>query len=214
MSFTVTNYLTNLLRLLRDDRLLNPLVVSYYVTIHCNLNCRYCSPPFSGRHHVARKEILSFEELTRVANAAVFAGITKIRLTGGEPLVRRGMVDFCKMLSGINGLADLTLTTNGVRLKELAEPLYRAGVRRVNVSLDTLKPERFKSITGRDALDRVLGGLATAEAVGFDPIKINTVVMRGVNHDEIAEMASLTIHKPYQVRFIELMPFRNGRSVL
>ena len=179
------------------------------ITDYCNLNCRYCSPPFSGRAHLDRSEILSYEELTTLAEAAVGAGISKIRITGGEPLVRRGVVDFCRMLSRINGLADLALTTNGLRLRELARPLFDAGVRRLNVSLDTLQRDRFREITGRDALDSVLAGLERAEAVGFDPIKINTVVMRGVNHDEIADLAGMTLSKPYHVRFIELMPFQN-----
>ncbi len=179
------------------------------ITDTCNLNCTYCSPPFSGRAHLQRAEILSYEELTILAEAAVAAGISKIRITGGEPLVRRGAVDFCRMLSGIDGLADLSLTTNGIRLAELAGPLFEAGVRRLNVSLDTLRRDRFATITGRDGLDRVLAGIGRAEAVGFDPIKINTVVMRGVNHDEVAELAGWTCKKPYQVRFIELMPFQN-----
>ena len=180
------------------------------ITDTCNLNCRYCSPPFSGRAHLHRDEILSYEELTMVAQAAVAAGISKIRITGGEPLVRRGVVDFCRMLSGIDGLADLSLTTNGIRLGELAGPLFAAGIRRLNVSLDTLRRDRFAAIAGRDSLDRVLKGIERAESVGFDPIKINTVVMRGINHDEVADLARLTFNKPYQVRFIELMPFQNS----
>lgn len=175
------------------------------ITDHCNLKCTYCTP-FSGRNHLPRFEILSYEELFEVANAAVTAGISKIRITGGEPLVRKGLVDFCRMLSGINGLKSLTLTTNGVLLGKMADPLFKAGVKRVNVSLDTLKPERFEKITGHDYLSRVLAGIERAEEVGLHPIKINTVVMRGINDDEIEDLARLTSRKPYHVRFIELMP--------
>ena len=189
-------------------RCVNYLRIS--ITDTCNLNCRYCSPPFSGRAHLHRSEILSYEELTTVAQAVVAAGISKIRITGGEPLVRRGAVDFCRMLSGIEGIADLSMTTNGVRLEELAEPLFDAGVHRLNISLDTLRRDRFKQITGRDALDRVLAGIERAEATGFAPIKINSVVMRGVNDDEIADLAALSCEKPYHIRFIELMPFDNS----
>ena len=184
------------------------------ITDTCNLNCRYCSPPFSGRANLHRSEILSYEEMTTVARAAVAAGISKIRITGGEPLMRRGAVDFCRMLSGIEGLADLSLTTNGMKLATQAGPLFDAGVRRLNISLDTLRRDRFAAITGRDGLDRVLEGIERAETVGFDPIKINTVVMRGVNHDEVADLARLTFNKSYQVRFIELMPFQNGVGAL
>ena len=180
------------------------------ITDFCNLNCRYCSPTFSGRFHLARSEILSYEELTVLAEAAVAAGISKIRITGGEPLMRKGMVDFCGMLSEIDGLADLSLTTNGVKLEELAQPLFDAGVHRLNISLDTMRRDRFKWITGRDALEDVLNGIERAEAVGFSPIKINTVVMRDINDDEIADMASLTYEKSYHIRFIELMPFHNN----
>ena len=180
------------------------------ITDSCNLSCSYCSPPFSGRPWKRRSEILTYEELTRFAEAACALGISKIRITGGEPLIRRRAVDFCGMLSKIEGLKDLSLTTNGIRLEKLADDLWQVGVRRINVSLDTLHKDRYKKITGRDRLDKVLKGIIRAEEIGFKPIKINTVVMHGVNSDEIADLASLTLEKPYQVRFIELMPFRNG----
>ena len=154
-------------------------------------------------------EILSYEEICRLTKAAVEAGISKVRLTGGEPLMRKGVVELCRMLSCIKGLESLTLTTNGVRLKELALRLHGAGVQRVNVSLDTLRPERFEQITGRNLLSQVLAGIDTVEEIGLHPVKINTVVMRGVNEDEIEDFARLTLQKPYHVRFIELMPF-NG----
>jgi len=175
------------------------------ITDHCNLKCYYCTP-FSGRDHLSRTQILSYEEMLKVAKAAAHCGITKIRITGGEPLVRKGVVEFCRMLSEIDGLNSLALTTNGIYLEEMAEPLFNAGVRRINISLDTLRPERFEKITGYNRLPRVLAGIRRAEQIGMQPIKINTVVMRGINDDEIEDLARLTLDKPYHVRFIELMP--------
>jgi cyclic pyranopterin phosphate synthase len=175
------------------------------ITDHCNLKCYYCTP-FSGRSHLERSEILTYEEMLNVAQAAAVAGITKIRITGGEPLVRKGLVRFCRMLSDIHGLKSLSLTTNGVFLEEMAGPLFNAGIHRINISLDTLKPERFEKITGYNWLARVLAGIKSAERTGMQPIKINTVVMRGINDDEIEDLARLTLNKPYHVRFIELMP--------
>ncbi|MGD2188209.1 MAG: GTP 3',8-cyclase MoaA [Desulfobacterales bacterium] len=175
------------------------------ITDHCNLKCYYCTP-FSGRRHLERSEILTYEEMLNVARAAAAGGITKIRITGGEPLVRKGVIEFCRMLSEIDGFKSLALTTNGIYLQEMAKPLFKAGVRRINISLDTLKPERFEKITGYDWLPRVLAGIRRAEQIGMHPIKINTVVMRGINDDEIEELARLTQERPYHVRFIELMP--------
>jgi cyclic pyranopterin phosphate synthase len=180
------------------------------ITDHCNLNCKYCSPPFSSRTHLQRREILTYEEIAILAQAAVAAGITRIRLTGGEPLIRKGVVELCQMLAEINGLESLSLTTNGIQLRKLAIPLNIAGVQRINVSLDTLKRNRFTQITGQDRLAGVLAGIEAAEAAGVAPIKINTVVMRGVNDDEVADLAALTFNKPYHVRFIELMPFQHS----
>ncbi len=178
------------------------------ITDHCNLNCFYCAP-FSGRTKLTHSDILSYEEICRFTKAAVQAGISKVRITGGEPLMRKRVVELCHMLSGIEGLKSLTLTTNGVRLKNLAPQLHDAGVQRVNVSLDTLRPERFCKITGHNLLSQVLAGIEMAEKVGLHPVKINTVVIRGVNEDEIEDFARLTAEKPYHVRFIELMPL-NG----
>ncbi|UCE83112.1 MAG: GTP 3',8-cyclase MoaA [Deltaproteobacteria bacterium] len=190
------------------SRKINYLRIS--ITDHCNLNCLYCVP-FGGRVRVSHAEIFSYEEIVRVCEAAVLAGISKLRITGGEPLMRKGVVELCRMLSGIQGLESLTLTTNGVRLRELAPQLRDAGVQRVNVSLDTLRPERFRKITGYNLLSQVLTGISMAEEVGLHPVKINTVVMRGLNEDEIEDFARLTLEEPYHVRFIELMPF-NGSS--
>ncbi len=180
------------------------------ITDHCNLNCLYCAP-LGGRSKLSHKEILSYEEIQRIVEAAVSTGISKVRLTGGEPLMRRGIVKLCRMLTDLEGLESFSLTTNGVLLQQLTAPLYDAGVRRINVSLDTLKPERFRTITGQNLLSSVLTGIKRAEETGFDPIKINTVVMRGVNDDEVEDLARLTVENPYHVRFVELMP--TGSSV-
>lgn len=185
------------------DRIIDYLRIS--ITDRCNLDCFYCTP-LGGRSRLFHTEILTYEEIVRVVKASVLSGISKIRITGGEPLKRKGMVRLCGMLSNINGIESIAITTNGILLKELAGSLYEAGVRRINVSLDTLKPKRFKKITGADLLYRVLEGIEVSEKVGLNPVKINTVVMRGVNDDEIEDLAKLTLEKPYHVRFIELMP--------
>jgi cyclic pyranopterin phosphate synthase len=184
-------------------RRINYLRIS--ITDNCNLRCFYCTP-FGGRSRLSHTEILTYEEIVAITQAAVQAGISKVRVTGGEPLVRKEMVGLCRMLAGIEGMDSLALTTNGVHLFELAQPLRDAGVKRINVSLDTLKPDRFKRITGRNLLSPVLDGIKKAEELGFSPVKINMVVMRGINDDEVEDIARLTLRKPYHVRFIELMP--------
>ncbi|WP_298038482.1 GTP 3',8-cyclase MoaA [uncultured Desulfuromonas sp.] len=180
------------------------------VTDLCNLRCRYCMPA-DGVPKVSHGEILSYEDLYRVAQAAVSLGIEKIRVTGGEPLVRRGIVEFLARLSKIPGLSELAVTTNGVLLKEMAEDLRIAGVQRLNISLDSLHPVNFTRITRRGSLQRVLAGVTAAEKAGF-PIKLNTVVMRGINDGEIEELAALTLEKPFTVRFIEYMPTLNEKK--
>ena len=157
-------------------------------------------------------DICSFEELRDMAEAAVKCGVRKIRVTGGEPLVRRGIVDFCKMLKEISGVEELCVTTNGSLLPSLAETLKSSGVDRLNVSLDTLRPERFEQITRLGTLSDVLEGLEAAKAAGFDKIKINCVLLGGVNDDEIANFVNLTRENDYQVRFIERMPMGFGAS--
>lgn len=174
------------------------------VTDRCNMRCTYCMPA-EGVSKLLRKDILSYDELFRIAREAVTLGIEKIRVTGGEPLVRRGICGFLARLAGIPGLKQLVLTTNGLRLEEMAEELRAAGVQRLNISLDSLQPERFARITRGGDLPRVMAGIASAERCGF-PVKINMVVMRGVNDSELIDFASLAIHKPYTVRFIEYMP--------
>ncbi|MCD6268652.1 MAG: GTP 3',8-cyclase MoaA [Deltaproteobacteria bacterium] len=174
------------------------------VTDRCNLRCSYCSAPTFSPH--SRAQILSYEEILRLVKVLVGLGVDKVRLTGGEPLVRRHLDSLIARLNDIDGINDISLTTNGVLLEKLAAPLWAAGLRRVNVSLDTLNPLRFKKITGRDYFDRVLGGIKAALAIGFTPVKINIVVMRGVNDDELLAFAELTRKYPIHVRFIEYMP--------
>ena len=175
------------------------------VTDLCDLRCIYCMPEH-GVPKRAHSEICSLEELCDMAAAAVSLGVRKVRITGGEPLVRRGVVSLCQMLRALPGLEELCLTTNGVRLPELAAPLREAGVDRLNVSLDTLRPERYRSITRIGELSSVLRGLDAAEAAGFSHTKLNCVLMGGVNDDEIEDFVRLTQARPLSVRFIELMP--------
>lgn len=175
------------------------------VTDLCNLRCIYCMPEH-GVPKRAHSEICSLEELCDMAAAAVSLGVRKVRITGGEPLVRRGVVSLCRMLRALPGLEELCLTTNGVRLPELAAPLREAGVDRLNISLDTLRPERYRSITRIGELSSVLRGLDAAEVAGFSHTKLNCVLMGGVNDDEIEDFVRLTQARPLSVRFIELMP--------
>ena len=151
-------------------------------------------------------DICSFEELKTMAEAAVKCGVSKIRVTGGEPLVRRGIVTFCRMLKAIDGVSELCLTTNGSLLGSMASDLKAAGVDRLNISLDTLRPERFSEITRLGSLADVLSGLKAAEDAGFENLKINCVLLGGINEDEIGAFVELTRDKPYEVRFIERMP--------
>jgi len=175
------------------------------VTDRCNLRCRYCVPE-SGIELLSHADILSYEEIVRVVEAAVPLGITAVRLTGGEPLVRANLVHLVRLLAAVPAIEDLSLTTNGVVLAEHARALRDAGLRRVNVSLDSLRPERFRQITGVDALADVLRGINAARACGLSPVKTNTVVMRGVNDDEVVDFARRTVTDGWHVRFIELMP--------
>lgn len=175
------------------------------ITDRCNLRCRYCMPE-EGVPSLAHGDILSYEELLRVARCCVALGIRKIRVTGGEPLVRRGVVDFVGQLAQLPDSPEVVLTTNGLLLAELALPLKIAGLARVNVSLDTLHAERFLALTRRDGLRQVLDGLAAAEAAGLTPVKINVIPLKGVNDDELLDFARLTLKHPWEVRFIEFMP--------
>jgi GTP 3',8-cyclase len=175
------------------------------VTDRCNLRCFYCMPQ-EGIVKEVHHSILSYEELLLIAETAVRLGIQKIRVTGGEPLVRAGIVGFLECLAAIPGLRHLVLTTNGMQLAEMAPALYQAGVQRLNVSLDSLNPVTFAQITRGGELSRVLAGLDAAEQAGFPPPKINVVVMRGVNDAEIPALAELSLTRGNTVRFIEYMP--------
>jgi cyclic pyranopterin phosphate synthase len=176
------------------------------ITDRCNLRCVYCMPP-EGVPDVPHREILRYEEILRLAGVAVSLGITKIRVTGGEPLVRQGVLTLLRQLAAIPGVQSLSITTNGVLLSEFAQDLYQAGIRRLNISLDTLKPSRYRDITRQDRFAAVWRGIQQALEVGFHPIKLNTVVLKGINDDEVEELAKLTYEFPFHVRFIELMPF-------
>lgn len=175
------------------------------VTNHCNLRCVYCLPA-QGVAGSAAEELLSDEEIARLVRVAVNMGIDKIRITGGEPLVRPGIVNLIGTVAAVPGLKDISLSTNGMLLSKMAEDLRRAGLARVNISLDTLRPERFTEIARRRGLEDVVPGIRTALDVGFSPVKINVVVMNGVNSDEIPDFVALTRRLPVHVRFIELMP--------
>ncbi|WP_295719222.1 GTP 3',8-cyclase MoaA [uncultured Oscillibacter sp.] len=175
------------------------------VTDLCNYRCRYCMPPEGvvKRNH---GDMLSLEELAEIAEAAVRVGVKKIRLTGGEPLVRRGIVELCRRLRAIPRLEELCLTTNGALLPQLAAPLREAGVDRLNISLDTLQPDRFAEMTRLGRLSDTLAGIEAAEAAGFHNLKLDTVLIGGFNDDEIEDFVNLTREHPWEVRFIELMP--------
>lgn len=175
------------------------------VTDRCNYRCQYCMPE-AGVEKRAHADILSLEELSEIAGAAVACGVKKIRLTGGEPLVRRGVVDLCRMLRAIPGVEELCLTTNGSLLPKLAKPLREAGLDRLNISLDTLQPDRFAAMTRLGTLRDVLEGIAAAEAAGFRELKFDTVLIGGFNDDEIGDFAALSRDHPWEMRFIELMP--------
>lgn len=177
------------------------------VTDRCNLRCIYCMPP-EGVPHISHSEILSYEEIRLVVQAAAQLGIRRIRLTGGEPLVRADFPELVKMLSRIEGIMELSLTTNGALLKDYAQVLKQAGLSRVNVSLDTLRADRFQDITRLGELEDVHAGIEAAKEVGLYPIKINTVVIRGINDGEILDFARMTYTEGWHVRFIELMPFK------
>ena len=163
--------------------------------------------PKEGVSLLGHDDILRYEEIERIVQVAVSLGIIKVRLTGGEPLIRRGLLEFLKSLNSLEGLQEVTLTTNGILLEEMALPLYESGIRRINISLDSLKPDKYHYITRGGDLKKVLNGIRLAHQKGFAPIKINVVIMKGFNDDEIEDFASVAIRNPYQVRFIELMTF-------
>jgi cyclic pyranopterin phosphate synthase len=186
------------------DREIKSLRVS--VTDKCNFRCKYCMPA-EGLEWLPREEVLSFEEIARIVRVLAEMGVEEVRLTGGEPLVRRDLTTLVEMVASTPGVEDLSLTTNGILLDRLAGPLVAAGLRRINVSLDSLSHTRFAEITRRDALDRVLAGLAEAERYPeLRPIKVNCVAIRGFTEEEVPALAELARTKPYVIRFIEFMP--------
>jgi len=175
------------------------------VTDRCNLRCVYCMPP-EGVPLVHHQEIMSFEEILLVVKTARDLGINKVRLTGGEPLVRSGIIGLVRMISAVEGIKDISMTTNGTLLAEHVEKLVDAGLHRINISLDTLRYDRFKQITRTGDLSDTLKGIQAAIQAGLNPVKINMVPMQGLNDDEIIDFAMMTIEAGWHVRFIELMP--------
>jgi len=179
------------------------------ITDRCDLRCIYCTSRFESRTH---EDILRYEEILRIVQAAASLGVTRVRLTGGEPLTRRYVSNLVHMLAGVPGIEEISMTTNGTRLAECAGELRAAGLKRVNISLDSLKPERFAQITGGDRLADVLAGIEAAHSASLEPVKINMVVLRGINDDEITDFARKTLTDAWHVRYIEHMPFENSAT--
>ncbi|MFO7820139.1 MAG: GTP 3',8-cyclase MoaA [Halanaerobacter sp.] len=175
------------------------------ITDRCNLRCRYCMPA-EGIETIAHEEVLSYEEISKIVKAGAELGIKKIRLTGGEPLARKGAAHLVATLNKIEGIEEIAMTTNGILLSKYGKELVEAGLERVNISLDSLDPEKFKEITRFDKYQQVIEGIKTALEVGLDPVKINVVVMQGINDDEILDFVNLTREYDLHVRFIEFMP--------
>ncbi len=188
------------------SRRLNYLRIS--VTDRCNLRCIYCVPPES-LPRLEHTDILRYEEILRILRIGVSLGIDKIRITGGEPFVRKGLMGFLHKLKTVEGIREVNLTTNAVLVGPFLEALRGAGIRRLNISLDTLRRERFARLTGRDCFDQVWENIRRAGEMGFAPLKINVVAMRGINDDEFETIAALTRKWPFHIRFIEYMPMGN-----
>ena len=186
----------------RFDREITYLRVS--ITDLCNLRCRYCMP--EGVCQKRHEDILSFEEITEIVTAAAKLGVHKVRITGGDPLVRRGCVELCRMIAQVPGIDEVDMTTNGVLLKRYARDLKEAGVKRLNISLDTMDPEKYTYITGGGRLEDALDGIQAAFDAGLTPVKVNTVLIGGFNDAEIPDFVELTRNTPLELRFIELMP--------
>jgi len=185
------------------NRRINYLRIS--ITDRCNLRCRYCMPK-EGVSQFGHSEILSYEEILRLAALSVKRGINKVRITGGEPLVRKDAIHLIREISRLEGIRDLSMTTNAILLRDFASELFRAGLKRVNISMDSLDPQRYREITRGGDLNRVWAGIDAARTMGISPIKINVVAIAGFNDQEIEDFARLTIREPFQVRFIEYMP--------
>lgn len=194
----------------KKERKINYLRIS--VTDLCNLRCIYCRPE-EGLHLFKRSKILTFEEIFIIVQHAIDLGISKFRLTGGEPLARKGIERLVYLLSGLNGVEDLAMTTNGTLLKDFAYILKKSGLSRINISLDTLNKEKYQRITRGGDLDDVFRGIEAAENAGFTNLKINVVAMLGINDDEIDDFALMTLNKNIEVRFIELMATKNKSRI-
>jgi len=192
----------------RYNRHLNYLRVS--ITDRCNLKCLYCMPR-ELIPKLSHRDILSYEEILRVVRVGTALGISKIRITGGEPLVRKGVYHFLSQLTKIKGLQDISLTTNGVLLKDNIRKIRSANIKRINISLDTLNKTKFKHITGYDFFDQIWEGIHLAREMGFYPIKINVVPIKGINDDELVDIAGLSIKYPFHIRFIEYMPMGSSQ---
>jgi cyclic pyranopterin phosphate synthase len=192
----------------RYNRHLNYLRIS--ITDRCNLRCIYCVPR-ERIQRLSHDEILRYEEILRIVRIGARMGIDKVRVTGGEPLVRKGVIDFLTKLTDTEGLKEVTLTTNGMLLTEHIGAIKHSGIKRLNISLDTLHREKFIRITGFDGFDKVWAGITAADEKGFRPIKLNVVALRGVNDDELLDFAKLTFTYPYHIRFIEYMPIGKER---
>ena len=182
------------------------------LTDRCNLRCVYCMP-MHGLTFVPNEELLNAEELERVVLAAVEAGFNKVRLTGGEPTLRQDIVDIVRRLSRIDGVDQLVMTTNGYRLPYIAQDLVEAGLKRVNIHVDSLNRESISRIMRLGTYDKAWAGIEAAEQAGLTPIKLNAVITRGYNDEAVVELAQLTLHKPWQIRFIELMPFAGPTEI-
>lgn len=174
------------------------------VTDRCNLRCIYCMPE-DGIESIPHQEILTFEEIIRLVSIFAELGIKKIKLTGGEPLVRKNITDLIKALVNIDGIEEVSLTTNGVLLSDYADEIKKAGVNRLNISLDTLKEERFMNISGRNLFHKVMDGIENAKKGGFSPLKLNVVVMKGINDDEVLDFVNFSLLKGLVIKFIEFM---------
>jgi GTP 3',8-cyclase len=190
-------------------RHLNYLRIS--ITDRCNLNCIYCNPRLIDQK-LPHKEILRYEELLRIVRIGVALGITKVRITGGEPLVRKGCCNFISQLGRIEGIEDLALTSNGILLKDYIDPIADAGIKRLNISMDTLDRKKYARISGRDAFEQVWEGIQLAIQKGFYPVKLNVVVLKGINDDELENFAKMSIDHPFHIRFIEYMPIGKHKA--
>ncbi len=191
------------------DRCLNYMRIS--ITDQCNLKCIYCDP-FARTPKLTHDDILRYEEILRLVRIGATLGLSKVRVTGGEPLARKGVYHFLDQLTTIEPIRDVSLTTNAVLLKDNLEKIRSAGIKRINISLDSLKREKVQRITGRDAFSEVWEAIMGAHDMGFAPIKINMVPLRGINDDELVDFAELSLKYPFHIRFIEYMPI--GKTIV